>query len=58
MGGNLPTTEQFTQDLKLASSDSNQLIEAGDSVEIATVMSLWKDNKIDNVTTWLIDFYF
>jgi len=47
MGGNLSSSEQFVQDLKFASSD--QLVEAGDSVEIATLVSQWKDNKIDNV---------
>jgi hypothetical protein len=47
------TTEKpMTQDLKLSSNDddaSSLFVESDDAVEIATLLTVWKDMKLDDV---------
>lgn len=40
---------KLIQDLRAHDNDSNQTIESNDSVEVATIVKLWKDMKLTEV---------
>jgi hypothetical protein len=46
--GNLESIK-LSQELKCADADIAQGVEAGDSVEIGTLVSVWKDSKLHEV---------
>ena len=48
MNGNVENVKLY-QDLKNHDSDSNLSIEVGDSIEIGTSITLWKDCKLSDV---------
>ena len=48
MNGNVENVKLY-QDLKNNDSDSNPSIEQGDSIEMGTSITLWKDYKLGDV---------